>query len=62
MKRTFNYTGRRKIERRDVSVLLREDRGTWVFEADLRLADSRFPRGAVIEVDAHRQNLWMQFP
>ena len=62
MKRTFNYTGRRKIERRDVSVLLREDRGTWVFEADLRLADYRFPRNAEIWVEAHRQNLWMQFP
>lgn len=62
MKRTFNYTGRRKIERQDVSVLLREDRGTWVFEADLRLAGYRFPRNAEVWVEAHRQNLWMQFP
>ena len=61
MKRTFNYTGRRKIERKDVSVLQREDRGTWVFEADLRLADYRFPRNAEVWVEAHRQNLWMQF-
>jgi hypothetical protein len=62
MKRTFNYTGRRKIERKDVSVLLREDRGRWVFEAELRLADYRFPRNAEVWVEAHRQNLWMQFP
>ena len=62
MKRTFNYTGRRKIERKDISVVLREDRGTWVFEADLRLADYRFPRNAEVWVEAHRQNLWMQFP
>ncbi len=61
MKRTFNYTGRRKIERRDVSITLREDRGTWVFDADLRLAEYRFPRNAEIWVEAHRQNLWMQF-
>src|ERR1035437_2771248 len=61
MKRTFNYTGRQKIERKDVSVLLREDRGTWVFEADLRLAGYRFPRTAEVWVEAHRQNLWMQF-
>ena len=61
MKRTFNYTGRRKIERKDVSVVLREDRGTWVFEADLRLAEYRFARNAEVWVEAHRQNLWMQF-
>ena len=42
-------------------MLLREDRGTWVFEADLRLADYRFPRNAEVWVEAHRQNLWMQF-
>jgi hypothetical protein len=61
MKKTFNYTGRRKIERKDVSVVLREDRGAWVFEADLRLAEYRFPRNAEVWVEAHRQNLWMQF-
>lgn len=61
MKRTFNYTGRRKIERRDVAITLREDRGTWVFDADLRLADYHFPRNAEVWLEAHRQNLWMQF-
>lgn len=43
-------------------MVLREDRGSWVFEADLRLADYRFPRNAEVWVEAHRQNLWMQFP
>ena len=62
MKRTFNYTGRRKIERKDVSITLREDRGTWLFDADLRIADYRFPRNAEVWIEAHRQNLWMQFP
>ncbi len=62
MKRTFNYTGRRKIERKDVSITLREDRGMWVFDADLRIADYHFPRNAEVWVEAHRQNLWMQFP
>jgi len=61
MKRTFNYTGRQKIERKDVAITLREDRGVWVFDADLRLADYRFPRNAEVWVEAHRQNLWMQF-
>lgn len=62
MKKTFNYTGRRKIDRKDVSVVLREDRGDWVFDADLRLAEYRFPRNAEVWIEAHRQNLWMQFP
>jgi len=61
MKRTFNYTGRKKIERRDVAITLREERGTWVFDADLRLAEYHFPRNAEVWVEAQRQNLWMQF-
>lgn len=62
MKRTFNYTGRLRIDREDVSVTLREDRGKWLFDADLRLADYKFPRNAEVWLEAHRQNLWMQFP
>lgn len=61
MKKTFNYTGRKKIERIDVCVSLREDKGVWVFDADFRLAEYHFPRNAEIWVEAHRQNLWMQF-
>lgn len=61
MKRTFNYTGRKKIERKDVSITLREDRGRWVFDADLKLANYHFSRNAEVWVEAHRQNLWMQF-
>jgi hypothetical protein len=62
MKRTFNYTGRRKIERKDVSIVLREDAGSWIFDADLKIADYHFPRNAEVWIEAHRQNLWMQFP
>lgn len=61
MKRTFNYTGRKKIERRDIAITLREERGTLVFDADLRLASYQFPRSAEVWLEAHRQNLWMQF-
>lgn len=61
MKRTFNYTGRQNIKRNHVSITLREDRGTWVFDADLRLAEYHFPRNAEVWLEAHRQNLWMQF-
>ena len=62
MKRTFNYTARQEIKRRDITILLRQDRGAWVFDADLqRLAAYKLPRNAEIWVEAHRQNLWMQF-
>lgn len=61
MKRTFNYTGRRKIARRDASITMRQTNGSWWFEADLKLADYRFPRNAEVWVEAHRQNLWMQW-
>jgi hypothetical protein len=62
MKRTFNYTGRRKIGRKDVGIRLRQDNEVWVFDAELRLAEYRFPRNADVWVEAHRQNLWMQWP
>lgn len=62
MKRTFNFTGRRPIGRKDVSIALRQEPAAWVFDADLRLADYHFPRNAEIWVEAHRQNLWMQWP
>ncbi|HXR46607.1 MAG TPA: hypothetical protein VN784_04130 [Candidatus Limnocylindrales bacterium] len=61
MKRTFNYTGRRKIGRKDVSITLRQEKSVWVFDAGLRLADYNFSRNAEVWVEAHRQNLWMQW-
>ncbi len=61
MKRTFNYTGRRSIARKDVSVTVRADGEAWTFDADLRLAHYNFPHNGEIWVEAHRQNLWMQW-
>lgn len=61
MKRTFNYTGRRNILRKDVSVTVRADGKAWVFDAELKLAHYKFPHNAEIWVEAHRQNLWMQW-
>jgi hypothetical protein len=62
MKRTFNYTGRQKIVRKDVSITLRQTSDAWCFDADLKLADYRFPRAAEVWLEAYRQNLWMQWP
>jgi hypothetical protein len=62
MKRTFNYTGRRKIGRKDVSITLRQETSGWIFDAELRLADHHFPHNAEVWLEAHRQNLWMQWP
>lgn len=61
MKRTFNYTGRKKIDRKDVNITVRDQRGVLFFDAELRLAAYQFPRNAEIWLEAHRQNLWMQF-
>lgn len=61
MKRTFNYTGRKKILRKHVSILVQKKHGTWSFDADLKLASYHFPHNAEIWVEAHRQNLWMQW-
>jgi hypothetical protein len=62
MKRTFNYTGRRSILRKDVAVIVRSNGNAWAFDADLKLAHYKFPHNAEIWVEAHRQNLWMQWP
>lgn len=61
MKRTFNYTGRKRIGREDVQIALRKSADGWLFDADLKLADYGFPRNAEVWLEAHRQNLWMQW-
>lgn len=61
MKRTFNYTGRRNIHRQDASVTIRPDGKGWAFDAEFRFANYKFPHNAEIWVEAHRQNLWMQW-
>lgn len=61
MKRTFNYTGRQRIGRKDVSITLRQENDVWGFDANLRLADYHFARNAEVWLEAHRQNLWMQW-
>jgi len=61
MKRTFNYTDRKRIERSDVRITLREERGGFVFDASLNLSRYQFPRKAAVYVEAYRDNQWKQF-
>src|SRR5438105_9135488 len=61
MKRTFNYTGRRKISRADAGFTIHQRERAWAFDAELRLAAYRFAHNAEVWVEAHRQNLWMQW-
>jgi len=62
MKRTFNFTGRKKIDRQDVTVTVSDQNGLMYFDAEPRLASYQFPHNAEVWLEAHRQNLWMQFP
>ena len=43
MKRTFNYTGRRKINRADARFTIHQRERAWAFDAELRLADVPVP-------------------
>lgn len=61
MKRTFNYTGRQRIDRNDVAVILSLSDGAWKYDATLSLAEYKFPKNAEVWVEAYRQNLWMQW-
>lgn len=62
MKRTFNYTGRKKINRADISGRLWADGDAWRFDVDLHLAEYRFPYNAEVWIEAHRQDILMQWP
>lgn len=62
MKRTFNYTGRKKINRKNVGIRLSQIDGAWIFDAEMRLTDYHFAKNAEVWVEAYRQNLWMQWP
>jgi hypothetical protein len=53
MKRTFNYTGRHKIERKHVSVALRREVAPMEFDAALDLEAYKFPSDAEVVVEAY---------
>lgn len=61
--RRMNYTGRKKIKREDVKILLHVlPDGGLTFDAELRLKDYKLPADALVFVEAYRQTIWMRFP
>jgi hypothetical protein len=62
MIRRFNYTDRIRILRKDVRITLREENGTFAFDADLSaLAEYELPPDSFVFVEAYRQANWMRF-
>lgn len=57
----FNYTGRKKIKRQDVSITVRSNNGILSFGAEVDLNGYGLPRDAPIYVEAYRQTSWMRF-
>jgi hypothetical protein len=59
----LNYTGRKRIGRKDVRITVHESpAGPPSFDADLRLKDYKLPADALVFVEAYRRTLWMRFP
>jgi hypothetical protein len=62
MIRKFNYTGRKKIRRSDVSIdLLRDEDGRRFFNIRLRLADMELPASARVYVEAYHRSGYQRF-
>ena len=62
MIRKFNYTGRKKIRRSDVSIdLLRDNDGRRFFDIRLHLADMALPTNARIYVEAYHRAGYQRF-
>jgi hypothetical protein len=59
--RTLNYTNRRRIIREDARITIREEKGAFVFDAGLSLADYGLPGVARIFIEAYRQTQYMRF-
>lgn len=63
MARRFNYTGRRKIFREDISIRILNQQNEISFTAELRLDAYEFPADARVHVEAYRglSALWKRF-
>ncbi|MCC5878241.1 MAG: hypothetical protein JJU11_18645 [Candidatus Sumerlaeia bacterium] len=59
--RTFNYTKRKKIERKHVKVYVTEGEDGAHFDATIKIADYNFPPESRIYVEAYRRTSYMRF-
>lgn len=61
MIRRLNFTGRRRLLRRDVEVSVRPGEPAASFEAKLNLDSYDLPQESLVFVEAYRQTSWMRF-
>ncbi len=62
MQRRFNYTGRKRIDRKDVKISLTSEASEITFDANLdSLRKYDLPKDALVFVEAYRQTNWMRF-
>jgi len=59
---TINFTGRQRLQRKDVAITLRTEAGMPSFDAWVRLGDYALPGDAAVYVEAYRQFRTMRFP
>ena len=57
----FNYTGRKKINRQDVTITVFDNNGILKFKADMNLKEYGLPAESPVYVEAYRQTSWMRF-
>ena len=62
MIRSFNYTGRKKIPRRLITITVRRmPDGRRTFSADLQLEALNLPAGAPVFIEAYHRQSWRRF-
>lgn len=62
MNKRINHTGRKKIYREDVHIILtKKDNDMAAFTADLKFSKYKLPDEARVFVEAYRQTNWMRF-
>ena len=57
----FNFTGRKKIRSKDVTILTFVKEGTLTFTVDLDLVAYNLPDKSALFIEAYRQSSWMRF-
>lgn len=59
--RRFNYTGRKKINRENITLQIQENNNTFTFFAAIDTSNLKLPPDANISIEAYFQADWMRF-